>query len=78
VWVRDKELRATVIMPATAARAVDVLAEAFESGKAPSANISVDDPARSFPDLELIGTPDAAKSAPRILNARSRSLAARG
>ena len=37
VWVRDKELRATVIMPATAARAVDVLAEAFESGKAPSA-----------------------------------------
>ncbi|MGA2450876.1 MAG: sugar ABC transporter substrate-binding protein [Polyangiaceae bacterium] len=78
VWVRDKELAATVVMPPTAAKAVEVLAQAFETGKAPPGDIEVDEKARSFPDLELIGAPEPTKSAPRILNARSKALSVRG
>jgi ABC-type sugar transport system substrate-binding protein len=73
-WVKNKDLRATVVMPPTAAKAVDVLALAFGSGKIPTSDISVEEPVYSFPDLDLIGARDSTKSATRVLDARPRSL----
>lgn len=52
--VTTGQLAATVVIPPTADRAVDELAQAFSSGRAPTADISLD--VNSFPNLADLGT----------------------
>jgi ABC-type sugar transport system substrate-binding protein len=77
-WVMNRDLRATVVMPPTIGKAVDVVALALNSAKIPTGDISVDERAYSFPDLELIAPPEPAKSSPRFVNARARASSVRG
>jgi ABC-type sugar transport system substrate-binding protein len=51
--VRTRKLAATVIVPPTAERALDELAQAFLSGRAPTADVLLE--ATSFRALELVG-----------------------
>jgi ABC-type sugar transport system substrate-binding protein len=54
VLVTSGQLAATVVIPPTADRAVDELAQSFWSGRAPGADISLE--VSSFPDLADLGT----------------------
>ncbi|MGA2448684.1 MAG: substrate-binding domain-containing protein [Polyangiaceae bacterium] len=51
--VRTRKLAATVVLPPTAERAIDDLAQAFSSGKTPTVDVLLE--AASFRALELIG-----------------------
>jgi ABC-type sugar transport system substrate-binding protein len=76
-WVRNRDLRATVVMPPTSAKAVDVIALAFGSGKIPTSDIQIEERVYSFPEIDLIGTADSTKLATRVPNVRPRALSMR-
>jgi ABC-type sugar transport system substrate-binding protein len=74
--VMNKELCATVVMPATTATAVDEIVLALDSGHVPSAQITLG--VTSFPKVELVARPDALRATPRTAAPRPRPAPAGG
>jgi ABC-type sugar transport system substrate-binding protein len=74
--VRSHELRATVVIPSSADRAVDELASAFASGRSPEADIVLD--VASFPDISSIESPKVPRATAQSFGPHSKASTARG